>query len=116
MNKTERSLICSLARRKYIESGKTKNISLAVRLYLSEDTDPPNLADFKSDDDHLTPLRLALAKNRPICLECDNEMYVKFNVHDKLGKPYPSALFCKRCGMIYYLNETIEELTRSLSK
>ncbi|KKN16175.1 hypothetical protein LCGC14_0978470 [marine sediment metagenome] len=106
----EKRKIVLKAREKYIKTGTTKNITLAVLNYLRHDATEAEQAAWHAGITETQQLRTILQKHRPRCPTCETELGVKFNVKNSEGVLFKSALECKVCDTIFYLNKTPGEL------
>ncbi len=103
------------ARGKYIKTGATKNITIAVQMYLENDASKDEIAVYNSETNDLARIRTILKTKRPNCKDCGNPLKLDFNVRDKEGKLFPTAFICSKCGLIRYLSQTLPELIRAFN-
>ena len=111
---TNREEIISRARSKYIDTGKTLNITEALRLYLKNDAGPDEQIPLFITSPEIHQVQEVLKQVRPRCDECDSDLHLQVNARDPVGKAYPTAWVCKKCGMIYYSDKTPAEWLKEL--
>ena len=111
---SRRSEIISRARVKYIDTGITKNITKALRLYLENDAGPDEQIPLFITSPEVHQVEEILKQIRPRCDECDSELFLKTGARDPEGKKYPTAWICKNCNLEIYSDrspaEWLEEL------
>lgn len=99
-----------LARKIFIGSGITKNISDAFALYQEV------LAAKKAEEVITNTQKVFAGIERPRCEECDTPLALKINATDIDGNRYPTAWICQNCGMEYYSDKTAREWYEVLSE
>ncbi len=105
----KRNLILYKAREKYIVSGVTKSITEALRLYLKTDATADEQIPLFITAPAFHKLRMALNVLRPTCSDCGSSLFLARNTIDKNGKHYPTSWICKKCGMEYFSDKTLEQ-------
>lgn len=113
MTKT-RNEIVQQARLKYILTGKTRNITEALRLYLEHDAGPDEQIPLWITTPEIHQVRKILEQIRPRCDECGAELRLQVNARDPAGKIHPTAWICKNCGVEYYSELTPAEWLKEL--
>ena len=108
-----RELMIQSSRTKYIDTGITKNITEALRLYL-QDVDPDEQVPLFITTPELHQVREILIHSRPQCDECDGELHLQIGAKDRDGKTWPTAWMCKTCGIEYYSDKTAAEWLEEL--
>jgi len=108
----------SNARRIFIKSGLTTNITHAFELYQE--------ILVEEEARHAVTVSSAVAGNRqmspfdelvrPKCDECDTDLRLKLNAKDPDGKKWPTAWVCEKCGAEYYSEKTQHEWIAELKK
>jgi len=102
------------ARKIFVETGLTKNITRAFEVYLEifakEKMDlfinkitAPNTSPFDECE-------------RPLCSECGTELRLSPMPIVVDGHTYPTTWVCENCGMEYYTEKTVEEWYEMLRK
>jgi len=115
MNDAEkRDLIIDLARAKYIDSGITKNITDALRLFLESDAGPENQVSLFITSPDIHRIKTILKTVRPQCDDCGAEMFLQVKARDPSGQEHPTAWTCKICEIILYSDMTPAEWLREL--
>lgn len=114
MNIVSREDIINKARELYINTGKTRNITEALRLYLEHDAGPDEQIPLWITTPEIHQVRKILEQIRPRCDECDAELHLQVNARDPEGKAHPSAWTCKNCGVVYYSELTPAEWLKEL--
>lgn len=113
---TVRTTILRLAKAKYIATGITKNITIALALYLKNDAAADEQIPIHITTPDLHRLTQALKFSRPKCDYCGADLYMQSDAVDQAGKKHPTAWHCKSCGIIYYSDMTpqqwLEEIRR----
>ena len=110
----DRDEIITRAREKYIDTGKTRNITEALSLYLENDAGPDEQIPLFITSPEIHQLETVLKHVRPRCDECDSELHLRVNARDPDGKAYPTAWICKNCGIEYYSDKTPAEWLKEL--
>jgi len=106
----QRSEVIQKARKKYIGSGITNNITEALRMYLEKDaTEEEQIPLFIS-----APVEYAIKRElklvRPVCDECEGELFMQIEIVSLTsGEHFPTAWICKTCNKIEYSNKTPEQ-------
>ena len=98
----KRNEIIARARSKYIETGITRNITEALKLYLQNDAGQDEQIPIFITSPELHHVREMLKQVRPRCDECDAELNLQVGARDQSGKTWPTAWICKKCGIEYY--------------
>jgi len=111
----ERDEIIQRAREKYIDTGLTRNVTEALRLYLANDASPDEQIPLYITTPEIRRMREILKQIRPRCDDCDGELQMQTNALDRDGKKYPTAWICKKCGMIYYSDKSLSEWLKELN-
>ena len=109
-----RQLVIERARERYIDTGRTRNITEALRLYLDNDATADEKIPLFISTPERHQLREALKFARPQCDECGKDLFLQGAARDQTGKSYPTAWNCKNCGMIYYSDKTLKEWLKEL--
>ena len=104
----------SKARTKYILTGRTNNITEALRLYLEHDAGPDKQVPLFITTPEIHQVSETLKQVRPRCDECDSELYMKTGAIDPSGKAYSTAWVCRNCGIVYYSDKTPAEWLKEL--
>jgi len=110
----KRNIIINKAREIYIDSGRTKNITEALELYLANDAGIDEQIPLIITSPEIHQMRLALEKIRPMCEDCDEALHMQVDAVDMNGKRYPTAWICKTCGIEYYSDKTAAEWLKEL--
>ena len=110
----KRNIIINKAREIYIDSGRTKNITEALELYLANDAGIDEQIPLIITSPEIHQMRLALEKIRPMCEDCDEALHMQVNAVDPTGNKYPTAWICKTCGIEYYSDKTAAEWLKEL--
>ena len=104
------------ARRIFIESGLTNNISDAFALYqdiFAEEQMEVFVTTMASGNRPITPIDDYV---RPRCPECDVDLRLIIGTTDPDGKEWPTAWYCEQCFTYFYQNKTVVELMQELKK
>lgn len=109
-----RQIIVSRAVAKYIDSGKTRNITEALALYLKNDAGPDEQIPLFITSPEIHRVQEVLKHIRPRCDDCNTELYLKVGTRDPNGKTYPTAWTCKNCGIEHYSELTPAEWLKEL--
>lgn len=112
----KRKRMVQRARGKYIATGMTNNITVAMEMYQQNDVAEDERIDVYITSPESQQLRMALKNGRPKCDECDGELFMQPNAVDMQGKHYPTSWVCKSCGMIYYSEKTQGEWAKELNE
>jgi ribosomal protein S27AE len=112
--KIEREIVLARACAKYIDSGQTKNITTALRLYLKNDAGPDEQIDVFIIDPIDRALRSVLKTTRPECELCGGLLMLQYHAVDFSKKVWPTAWHCPKCGVIEYSDQTPEQWLRIL--
>jgi hypothetical protein len=110
-----RQIVVDKACRLYIDTGKTLNITEALRLYLQNDANPEEIIPLMITAPGTQRLRQVLKSTRPDCIECGEQLKLGSNVVDASGKIWATAWTCASCGMIYYSNKTPADWLKELT-
>ncbi|KKK70437.1 hypothetical protein LCGC14_2923980, partial [marine sediment metagenome] len=86
--------IINRARSRYIKTGVTRNISVAVEKYLKNDATPDEISTYASGSNNINLIRTLLKTKRPDCSKCAAPMKLNLNVLDLEGRLYPTAFEC----------------------
>ena len=105
---SQRLLDMQNARKIFISTGLTKNISVAFEVYQEL------LADEKLDVFVSTmqgkPVRTPMdLVDRPQCDDCNLPMRMKINPTDKDSKTWATSWACMKCGLEYYSDKTPQQ-------
>ncbi len=106
--------IISRARARYIKTGITRNISIAVEKYLRNNATPAEISTYAIGSDNINLIRTLLKSKRPDCSKCGAPLKLSFNVLDQEGRRFPTAFECVQCGLVCYLSHTLPELIKVL--
>ena len=98
------------ARKIFIKSGITKNITIAFELYQAV------LAEEQMDVTITKPQVPFEDIERPLCGECDKELQLDPRPRRIDNKLYASTWTCANCGMEYYTEKTAEQWYAELKK
>jgi uncharacterized protein with PIN domain len=104
-----RMLEIQKARKIFVDSGLTNNISIAFEAYrelLMSDEDKEKYPERINSKSEKTPFD---GLNVPKCDECGNSLKLTVNSKDIEGNTHRTAWKCKKCGMIYYSDKTSTE-------
>ena len=110
----KRLTIINKASRLYVDTGITRNITEALRMYLENDAGPDEQIPLFITTPEIHQLQKILKQVRPRCDECDSELHFQVNAHDPTGQTYPTAWICKTCGIEYYSDKTPAEWLEEL--
>ena len=91
------------ARKIFIKSGITKNITDAFQLYqdiLAEEQREVIITKLQTPIENM---------ERPQCDECDSDLKLSTRPQSIDGKIYHTTWICEKCGMEYYSEKTVEE-------
>lgn len=110
----DRDIILARAREKYIRTGVTKSITLALTWYLERDAGPDEQIPLFVTTPELHQLRTVMTSIRPRCDECDTELNMQMNARDPNGKVHPTAWICKKCNVIYFSELTPAEWLKEI--
>jgi len=99
---------------KYIDSGITKNITEALRMYLENDAGPDEQIPLFITSPEIHQVEQILKQVRPRCDDCSAELHLQVDARDPGGKAYPTAWVCKNCGIVYYSDKTPAEWLKEL--
>ena len=110
----KRGRIISLAREKYIKTGRTKNVSEAVRWYLEAHLEecagiPATITPREAD----RPRTILDEYDRPPCPKCGKPLFFQVCSTCGKGKRKKNEWVCKACG---HRRITKDTLARSLAK
>jgi hypothetical protein len=111
-----RLIIIEKASQLYIETGKTRNITEALRLYLENDAGPDEQIPLFITTPEIHQVEMILKQIRPTCDECSVELYLQVNSTDPAGRAWPTAWVCKNCGIEYYSEKTPAEWLKELER
>ena len=78
-------------------------------MYLANDAGPDEQIPLFITSPETRLIKAILEKIRPQCDECDEQLFLRFNAHDKDGRKYPTAWVCENCGMEYYSDKTLSQ-------
>ena len=109
-----RDEIIHRGREKYIDTGKTRNITEALRLYLKNDAGPDEQIPLFITSPEINQLRETLKQVRPRCDECGSELHLQVGAQSPDGTNYPTAWICKTCGIENYSIMTPAEWLKEL--
>lgn len=111
---TTRQDIIQAAQERYIDTGETRNITEALRMYLENDAGPDEQIPLFITSPEIHQVEKVLEQIRPRCDDCDSELHLQVNARDPAGKAYPTAWVCKKCGIVYYSDKTPAEWLKEL--
>lgn len=111
----KRETIIGLARGKYIETGATRNITEALRMYLENDAGPDEQIPLFITTPEISRIKSLLKTIRPECEECGEALRMQIKGRDPEGQQYPTAWICNGCGLVEYSDKTPEEWIEILS-
>ena len=109
-----RSIVINKARAAYILTGRTLNITDALRMYLEDYPELHNLIPLYITSPEIHQMRRILEQIRPRCDECDSELFLQVFAVDPAGRQHPTAWQCKNCGMVYFSELTPAEWLKEL--
>ncbi len=110
----DREIIIEKARKFYIATGLTNNITEALRLYLQNDANKDEQIPLWIFSPEINQLRKILKEIRPRCDECNAELHLQFNARDPAGKEYSTSWICKNCELEYFSDKTPAEWLKEL--
>jgi len=113
-NMAKRRIIIEKASQLYIETGKTRNITEALRMYLENDAGPDEQIPLFITTPVLHQIQKILEYTRPICDECYSDLSLQINATDPDGQAWPTAWVCTKCWTVYYTNITPAEWLKEL--
>jgi len=111
---TKRRIIIEKASQLYIETGKTRNITEALRMYLENDAGPDEQIPLFITTPEIHQIQKILEYTRPMCDECFSKLSLQIGAVDATGKTYPTAWVCAKCGIVYYSDSTPAEWLKEL--
>lgn len=111
----DRDTIIFHAWEKYVQTGITKNITTALRMYLDRDAGPDEQIPLFITTPEIHQLRTIMEQVRPRCDECDSELHLQVTARDPAGKTHPTAWICKKCGVVYYSELTPAEWLKEIA-
>ena len=105
------------ARRLYIATGITKNISYALDMYLRKHQYKaqglrPRISTRPGDQ----PRTVLDEYIRPKCRKCGAGMYLKLGCSSCKGTVKKNQWICKGCGFIHYTKATLPEILKKLRR
>ena len=110
----DRDEIIAHARMLYIDTGVTRNITEALRMFLEQVADPDEMIEIFITSPEQHQIREVLKFGRPECDFCDTEMHLKICATDMHGVTHQTSWLCKNCGYEFYSDLTprqwLEEL------
>jgi len=92
------------AREKYIKTGITNDITEAMGLYMADIGERDEPLFITTPEIH--KLKEILKKLRPLCEDCESELFLKLAAKDINGKEYPTAWVCSKCDLVEYSDKT----------
>lgn len=98
--------VIAKAREKYIATGVTKNITIALEMFLKNDALVDELIPLFITSPEINQLSKILEEIRPSCDECGSELYFQTGGVDPEGKKWPTSWYCKNCETVYYSDKT----------
>lgn len=110
----DRYKIITKAYDRYVKTGITNNVTEALRLYLANDASPDEQVPLFITSPEIQQVEKVLETIRPHCDECDAEMYMQIDAQDLAGNRYPTAWWCRNCGLIEYSEMTHIEWLKEL--
>ena len=102
----KRNEIIAKARALYVFSGKTRNITDALRAYLQNDAGPDEHIELYISTPIIFTLNQVIDKKRPKCEDCGHKMKLKLHTSDINGTRYNSSWLCSFCGIEHYSDMT----------
>jgi hypothetical protein len=112
----KRTIEVSKARKIFIESGLTKNISDAFFLYqeiLAEEKMEVFVSTMVAGNRAMSPIDDYV---RPQCPECNIDLRLILNPVDEFGKQWPTGWYCEKCLITFYQDKNVVELMQELEK
>jgi RNase P subunit RPR2 len=93
----------------------TKNISIAFELYqeiFAEEKLDVFVSTTTAGNQTISPLD---EYKRPVCDECNSELWLKVAPVTRDGVTYPTTWVCKECGIEYHTEKTAQEWMEELN-
>lgn len=112
-----RAVLIRAARAEYITPGKTKNISMAMRLYAEAHPEacegiPATITPREKD----RPRTILDEYERPTCPKCGAALFWKSGCGSCRGPVKKNQWICVACGFIHYTKDTLSEAIAKLEK
>jgi len=111
----KREEIIAQAKKLYIKTGITRNITEALDLYLKNDASADEQISLYITSPEIHRIAATLAQIRPTCDECDSELFLQVHARDPNGKMHATAWACKSCGLVEYSDLTPAEWLEELN-
>jgi len=112
----ERQLLIIAARAEYIRTGKTNNISQAVRWYViaheKSCAEIPTTITGREED---RPKTILDDYERPKCRRCGEPMFWKGACATCKGRAKKNQWICKHCGFRHITKDTLQEAIAKLN-
>lgn len=109
-----RDEIIAHARMLYINTGKTRNITDALRMFLEEVADPEEQIQLFITTPEQHQIREILKFGRPECDDCGTGMHLKICAKDMHGVAHATSWVCKNCGYEFYSDMTPQQWLEEL--
>lgn len=105
------------ARKEFITSGKTENISEAVRLYtLAHPEECAGIPATISTREKDRPRTIVDQYERPKCRRCGGKMFLKLGCSACKGPVKKNYWICKSCGFKHFTKKSLPEILAGLKK
>jgi len=105
------------ARRLYIATGKTRNISEAMRLYIrAHPSECEGVRAFISTREKDRPKTIVDDYERPKCRKCGGKMFLKLGCAACKGPVNKNYWICKECGFKHYTKKSLPEILAGLKR
>ncbi len=111
---TRRAIIVNAARTEFIATGKTNNISEAMRLYIKAHSEECGEVPVFISTPEKHQLRELMKLERPTCETCGGQLFLRQNAVSPEGREYATAWLCKDCGRIEYSDKSVADWLREL--
>jgi len=111
----KRRLVISLARKEFVKTGQTNNISEAFTLYIVKHPEEcagiPAIITAREAD---RPKTILDEYERPKCRKCGADMFFKIGCSKCKGPVKKNQWICKKCGFKWFTKKTLEEIIKGL--
>jgi len=113
----KRNRIAAAARLEFMATGKTRNISEAMRLYVlahpKECAGIPATITTREKD---RPRTIVDEYERPKCRKCGGKMFLKLGCSACKGPVKKNFWICKSCGFKHFTKKTLPEILAGLKR
>lgn len=106
----------SIARRIFIHSGLTDNITKAFALYQAILADEEKKVAISTEEGGRRTMTILDDYERPKCPDCQTDLMLQMYARDENSKAWPTAWVCTTCKAEFYSEKSPEDWMKELKK